>query len=68
MKSLHVGFILIKINEKNITHLHPIFYDGLLTFPMHVCMLQVIVVCYFEKGPGGGTIQCKQTADRYWVH
>jgi hypothetical protein len=41
-------------NEKNITHPHPIFYERLLTFPMHVCMLQVTVVCYTMGGGGGG--------------
>jgi hypothetical protein len=44
-------------NEKNITHLHPIFFEGLLTFPMHVCMLQVIVVCYTMGGGGARGVQ-----------
>jgi hypothetical protein len=32
-----------RMNEKNISHLKPIFYEGLLSFLMHVCMLQAHV-------------------------
>ena len=34
-----------RTKEKNISHLHPIFYEGLLSFNLHVCMLQVHVHC-----------------------
>ncbi len=44
MKSLHLGFIFFTIKEKN-GHLHPIFYEGLLSFPMYVCMLQAHEHC-----------------------
>ncbi len=31
--------------KKNISHLPPIFYEGILSFPIHVSMLQAHVHC-----------------------
>ena len=45
MKSLVLDLFFKRTNENNITHLHPIFYEGLLSFHLHVCMLQVHVHC-----------------------
>jgi len=45
MKSLHLGFIFFKQLRKKISHLHPIFYEGLLSFPMYACMLQAHEHC-----------------------
>ena len=44
--NLYISALFFKTTkEKNISHLHPIFYEGLLSFHLHVCMLQVHVHC-----------------------